>query len=77
MSRSHGVGKGRGEHGGPILGLTRARAAVWWPGNDDEVAEEEKLGGGSAQASREGGKRMERCDGKRQGWSPFIGAVRR
>jgi hypothetical protein len=31
--------------------------AVWWPGNGDEAAVEEKLGDGSAQASGEGEKR--------------------
>jgi hypothetical protein len=52
-----GCGKWRVEHGGPISGLTKARAAVWWPGDSDEVVAEEKLGGDSAQALGEGEKR--------------------
>jgi hypothetical protein len=72
-----GVRKGRREHDGPVLGLTGARAATWWPGDGDDAAAEEKLDNDSAQASREGEKRSGRCDGKRWGWPPFIGVVRR
>jgi hypothetical protein len=50
-------GKWRAEHSGLISGLTEARVAVWWPGNDDEATAVEKLGGGGAQASREGGNK--------------------
>jgi hypothetical protein len=58
--------KERGDHGGPFAGLTEARAAVWRPGDGDEVAVVEKLGGGGAQAQREGkggGKGAVRNDG--------------
>jgi hypothetical protein len=36
------------------LGLNGARAVVWWPGDGDEAAVEERLSDGSTQASREG-----------------------
>jgi hypothetical protein len=40
--------KERGEHGEPISGLTRARAVVWWLGDDEEAVAEGKLDGGGA-----------------------------
>jgi hypothetical protein len=43
-------GKWRAEQGGPISGLTRPPAAMWWPGDGDEAVTEEKLSCGSAQA---------------------------
>jgi hypothetical protein len=59
--------KERGEHRGPILSLTGARVVVWWPGDGDEVVVEEELGGGSAQAWREGEKRGDGCGENRWG----------
>jgi hypothetical protein len=71
-----GGGKERGEHGGTFVGLTRARVAVWWLGDDDEVAVVEKVNDGGAQARREGDKRRGRCSEKQRGSPPFIGAGR-
>jgi hypothetical protein len=50
---------------------------VWWSVDSDEAVVEEKLGGGNAQALREGEKKRGRCGGKRWRWPPFIGEVRR
>jgi hypothetical protein len=68
------VGEGekeRGEHRGPFAGLTKARVVVWRRGNGDEVAAEEELDGGSAQAWRVGEKKRGRCGEKRQESPPF------
>jgi hypothetical protein len=70
-------GKWRVGLGGPVSGLTRARAVVWWLGDCDEGAAEEKLDGGSAQALREGKKRRGGCGENRWRHLPFIGAIRR
>jgi hypothetical protein len=53
-------GKGRGEHGGYFAGLTKAQAVVWRPGDDNEVATVEKLGGGALKLGGKG-KRGEEC----------------
>jgi hypothetical protein len=58
---TNGNRKWRAEHEGSILGLTKAPAVVWGPGNADEVAAEKKLNGDSAQASGEGEKRVGGC----------------
>jgi hypothetical protein len=50
--------KERGEHGEPILGLTRARAVVWRPDDGSEEAVVVVLSGGST-----GAWRGERCGG--------------
>jgi hypothetical protein len=54
---SGGGGEWRVEHGGPVAGLTGARAMVWLSGDSNEAVAENKLSGGSAQASGEGEKR--------------------
>jgi hypothetical protein len=61
----------RGGHGDPGSGLTKARAAMKWPGNGGEENVEEALGAGSSWARREEKDSGERCGG---GWrgSPFI-----
>jgi hypothetical protein len=68
--------KWRAEHGGPISGLTKAQAALWWPGDSIEAAVERKLGTGSAQDLGEGEKRWDGCSENRQRRLPFIGVVR-
>jgi hypothetical protein len=47
------------EHRGPISSLAGTRVAVWWPGDGDEAAVEEKLDSISAQALGEGGEWVE------------------
>jgi hypothetical protein len=71
-----GGGKWRAKHGLPVLGLTGAQWAVWWPVNGDEVVAEEKLGCGSTQASVEGEMRWGRCGEIQWRCLPFIGVVR-
>jgi hypothetical protein len=39
------------------MARTRPQAAVWWSGDGEEAAVEEKFGSSSAQASGEGEKR--------------------
>jgi hypothetical protein len=70
-------GKWRVEHGGPILALTGARVAVWWPGDDNKAAAEKILGGGGAQYLGVGEKRGGGCGENRRRHLLFIGAVRR
>jgi hypothetical protein len=50
-------GRGRTVHHGPAMARTRAHAVVWWPGDDEEAAVEEKFSSSNAQASGEGEKR--------------------
>jgi hypothetical protein len=49
---------------------------VWWPGDGDKLAVEEKLDGGGAQASGDGKKRGGGCGENRWRLLPFIGAIR-
>jgi hypothetical protein len=71
-----GGGKWRAKHGGHDLGLTGARVAVWWSGDGDEAAVEEKLNSGNAQALGERKRRGGWCGENRWRHLPFIGAER-
>jgi hypothetical protein len=51
-------------------------SVVWWPGDGDEAAVEEKLDYGSAQALGEGEKRGCGCGENRCRHPPFILVVR-
>jgi hypothetical protein len=65
--------KGRGEHGGYFAGLTEAQAMVWRPGDGNEVATVEKLGGGVLKLGGKG-KRGGECAVRRgRGRLLFLG----
>jgi hypothetical protein len=64
----------RGERGEPGGRLTEAQAAVWRPGDGEEIAMGREVGNRGARASGEGESELGRC-GEVRGWrSPFIGA---
>jgi hypothetical protein len=64
----------RGERGEPGGRLTEAQAAVWRPGDGEEIAMGREVGNRGARASGEGESELGRC-GEVQGWrSLFIGA---
>jgi hypothetical protein len=73
VAPGHGSSRttGRRVHVESISSLTRARAAVWRPGDDGEEAAVEVLDAGSTWAWREEKESRERCHGGRQS-SPFI-----
>jgi hypothetical protein len=67
----HGSWTSAGVHRESISGLTRARAAARWPGDDGEEMVEEALSASGAWAWREEKESGERCGGERRS-SPFI-----
>jgi hypothetical protein len=59
--------KERGERGEPVGWLTEAWAAVWRPGDGEELAAGGKVGDRGTRASGEGESELWRC-GEVQGW---------
>jgi hypothetical protein len=66
----------REKHGESVSGLTRARGAVWRPGDGGEEVVMEALSAGDAWAWREENESRERFSEDQAGHRPFIGGRR-